>query len=675
MKRALLAVYAALEVVLAVSTLTGGTEDGGGVSAVYGSWWFAALWGVLAAGVVAAMVCLRALRRVPLLLMHGAFVVILAGAAATWLTSRKGYVHLPRGVEVGAFQSAGGGEAARLPFTLRLDSFAVQCYPGTDTPADYVSLLTVTDAGGAAQSARVSMNRILRRGGYRLYQSSYDEGGAGSWLSVNYDPWGTALTYTGYALLFLAMCAALADPRGGFRALLRHPLLRRGMFALALCVLPCAGARAERSLPAFNRAKADSLARRQVVYNGRVAPFNTFARDFLLKIYGKSTYGGLTPEQVVSGWLLRPEVWADEPMILVKSERLRGLLGVEGKYARFRDFFGADGVYRLQRYWKGGAAGGGVPPSDPLQKAVAETDERVALVAMLTGGELIRPLPKGTPPLSEARVTAELLYNRLPLTLVLFVACLTAGFLAAGRMVYLSVKEKAPLRGERAALPLFAAAAALALAAWVGLRWYVSGHVPLSNGFETMQFMALAELSFVLALWRRFPVLLPFGLIVAGFALLVAHLGQSSPQVTNLMPVLASPWLSLHVSVVMAGYSLLALVMATGVLGLCLRRQEERLMLLGRLLLYPAVFFLGAGIFLGAVWANVSWGSYWSWDPKEVWALVTFMVYALGFHTRSLPWLARPRHFHLFSVLAFLTVLMTYFGVNFFLGGMHSYAG
>ena len=98
-------------------------------------------------------------------------------------------------------------------------------------------------------------------------------------------------------------------------------------------------------------------------------------------------------------------------------------------------------------------------------------------------------------------------------------------------------------------------------------------------------------------------------------------------------------------------------------------------MLLGRLLLYPAVFFLGAGIFLGAVWANVSWGSYWSWDPKEVWALVTFMVYALGFHTRSLPWLARPRHFHLFSVLAFLTVLMTYFGVNFFLGGMHSYAG
>ena len=96
-------------------------------------------------------------------------------------------------------------------------------------------------------------------------------------------------------------------------------------------------------------------------------------------------------------------------------------------------------------------------------------------------------------------------------------------------------------------------------------------------------------------------------------------------------------------------------------------------MRLGRLLLYPAVFFLGAGIFLGAVWSNQSWGRYWAWDPKEVWALITFMVYAVAFHHRSLPWLRCPLCFHSYMVVASLAVLMTYFGVNFLLGGMHSY--
>lgn len=97
-------------------------------------------------------------------------------------------------------------------------------------------------------------------------------------------------------------------------------------------------------------------------------------------------------------------------------------------------------------------------------------------------------------------------------------------------------------------------------------------------------------------------------------------------------------------------------------------------MLLSRLLLYPAVFFLGAGIFLGAVWANASWGRYWAWDPKEVWALITFMVYGAAFHARSLRIFRSPLFFHIYMVAAFLTVLMTYFGVNYILGGMHSYA-
>lgn len=168
--------------------------------------------------------------------------------------------------------------------------------------------------------------------------------------------------------------------------------------------------------------------------------------------------------------------------------------------------------------------------------------------------------------------------------------------------------------------------------------------------------------------------MVPFGFLLSGFVLLVSYLGQMNPQITPLVPVLVSPWLSTHVSFIMIAYAFLAFICLNGWLGLCLPREAGKLMVFSRILLYPSMFFLGVGIFIGAVWANVSWGRYWAWDPKEVWALITFMVYGVPFHCDSLSWLSRPKYFHLYMVLAFLTVLMTYFGVSFFLGGMHSYA-
>ena len=195
-----------------------------------------------------------------------------------------------------------------------------------------------------------------------------------------------------------------------------------------------------------------------------------------------------------------------------------------------------------------------------------------------------------------------------------------------------------------------------------------------------MQFLALCTLVTAVALCRRLSFAIPFGFILAGFTLLVAHISKMDPQITQLMPVLVSPWLSAHVSVIMIAYCLLAFIMLDGVLALILishescTEQVKQLTLLSRLLLYPAVFLLTIGIFLGAVWANVSWGRYWAWDPKEVWALITLLIYAAAFHTSSIKAFARPRFFHIYMVGAFLAVLMTYFGVNYLLGGMHSYA-
>jgi ABC-type transport system involved in cytochrome c biogenesis permease subunit len=184
-----------------------------------------------------------------------------------------------------------------------------------------------------------------------------------------------------------------------------------------------------------------------------------------------------------------------------------------------------------------------------------------------------------------------------------------------------------------------------------------------------------------LVLYRRFRILLVFGLLLSGFFLLVSHISQMDPQIGRLMPVLRSPLLTIHVGVIMMSFALLSLTFICGLTALLVRCVNKNrlesltaLAVLSKLFLYPALTTLGLGIFIGAIWANVSWGNYWSWDPKEVWALITFMVYAVAVHERSLPWLQKPVSYHLYMTLSFLTILMTYFGVNYFLGGMHSYA-
>ena len=212
----------------------------------------------------------------------------------------------------------------------------------------------------------------------------------------------------------------------------------------------------------------------------------------------------------------------------------------------------------------------------------------------------------------------------------------------------------------------------------LGLRWWLSGHIPLSNGYETMLFMAWLLWVITIVLFRRFRVIRVLGPLAALCCMLVAMMTGGSSQLSPLVPVLQSPLLSLHVMTVMCAYALFALQMLMGIYALVMMKRGhsplERVTALSQLLLYPAVFLLAIGIFLGAVWANVSWGNYWSWDPKESWALITLMVYAVPFHSTSIPALRRPRCYHLYMIAAFFAVLITYFGVNYLLGGMHSYA-
>ncbi len=630
---------------------------------IYHTWWFFTLWALLAVGGVAAIWRTRLWRRVNVLLLHVSLLLILAGAATSWTTSKEGTLHLRQGQPASCYETKGTPLSAPLPFRqMTLDSFSVVCYPGTQTPQDFQSRVHYTTGNGQTHKAVISMNRILEVDGYRFYQTSFDSDNRGSVLMVYYDPWGTPVSYGGYALLALSVVVLLVNRRETFMRLLRSPVLRQGATFMFLAT---AGLTMQaRSVPTISTARAEQLETMPVVYNGRVAPFNTVARDFLLKLYGRDTYKGLSPEQVVYGWLQRPDAWKDEPMLLVKDRRLRQQLGLNTQYARLADLFDEMGQYRLLQ----------LSPDSKKSKAVRELDEKVGIILMLTEGTLVRPA-RGVA-IDHNRFSAEVFYNRIPFVSLLFMGNLTLGTFAFILLLAPSFRWR---RLCWRAICLTGGLSWLTLVAAYALRWYISGHIPMGNGYETMLFLALCLLTTGVLLHRRLPITVPFALLLSGFTLLVAHLVDKNPQITALMPVLQSPLLSIHVSLVMMAYALFAFTMLSAVVALVAHQRgqsarEEQLTVLSQLMLYPAVFLLAGGIFLGAVWANVSWGKYWSWDPKEVWALITLLVYAVPLHRHVL---CSPRHavaYHRYMFVAFFAVLMTYFGVNCFLGGMHSYA-
>ena len=207
------------------------------------------------------------------------------------------------------------------------------------------------------------------------------------------------------------------------------------------------------------------------------------------------------------------------------------------------------------------------------------------------------------------------------------------------------------------------------------LFWYSRGVFPATNGAEALMLLAffVALLAVVLKFKKEFAFLSRVLLVVAGIIAVVA--GCSFDWNGEVQPILRTPLLSVHVTTIIIAYALLGCTAINAVVALCGKEEwRGRLALLGHLLLYPATMLLACGIFIGAVWASISWGRYWGWDPKEVWALVTLLVCSLAFHTRSLRFLSSPLAFHIFCIVAFLVMLFTFFGVNYLLGGLHSYA-
>ena len=621
----LLAILIVLLVGASVAEALGGHDFAG--TYFYRAPYTVILWGAVA---VSAF-CLIAFSRLktPALLIHIAFGLILAGAATTFVTGRHGTIHLREGESSDIFITDKGPE--RMPFSIGLKAFRVEYYDGTESPRDYHSTMSLPDGAEAV----ISMNKVLKYKGYRFCQAGFDSDYGGATYSVSRDVAGISITYSGYLLLLIGFLSFFFRKDSGFR---KHLAALSKMAALVLLLVPGQARAQEMEMPAVEESRglpekeADNAGRIYVCHGGRVIPLSSMAgrnglRDgkVSLDIICKIAYNGDSPSEM--------------EVVLFGNSLARIVQAAENQ--DWDNFNSA--VDRLVEYQEMKLS------SEPGKKE-------------------------------------ERLYRISDFNLAFALLCLLAG--VAG----LFLCFRMPGKSVRIATAVVACVALVYLIFRFLLQWRIAGSIPLADGYSTMQFLSLCSClaAFLCIMPRRGQWASSSLLIVAGAALLVAMMSSAGSDVSKPAPVLDSPLLCIHVMLVMIAYMLFALMAVGGAAALILdasgnvsgdapaqdglNPMVERLYHIDSVVLYFAVFLLAAGIFTGAVWANISWGRYWGWDPKETWALITLLVYSFGLHQSSLKTMRRPIAFHVFTLLAFACVLMTYFGVNYLLGGLHSYA-
>lgn len=623
------------------------------------------------------------------MLLHIALVVIVAGAFITHFTGITGKLTLVENQPaVSEFTVESGPSDGKLPFSVELDKANTIFHTGTTTPKDFSSKVTIIFPDGKKESYEISMNKVATCRSWRFYQTGM--GDSASTLSLSHDPWGIAVTYTGYCLLALGMILFFFQRHTAWRAWLRKLTMATVVSAAFLSFgMPAYASDIDDALPTIQRPLAKNLGKIYVYWNDRISPLQTMAKDVTVSLYGSTAYRGYTAEQVLAGWLFNYDAWkrdfdyrnSETPSSAKKRKRLeekRDLVRWLGTGEAFRiyPYHSANG--RME--WL--SLSGRKPSKMSLEQWKFMTGAMHGIAMDIAEGKNIRAnegitgliegqrkyAGNGNLP-SDSRFRAEMVYNSIVRILPVAVLLLIAGLSA---VIFTGFMRK---RTVRIALVTVCAAALAYILFIAGLRGYAGGHIPLSNGFETMLCMAMISLAGALSAPRKISIIRPGLMIVAGAALCVAAMSEAHPRIGALMPVLDSSLLSIHVMLVMTSYAmffLMAIVAARSIVGS--DESAEEGVALNHVLLVPAVFLLAGGIFVGAVWANQSWGRYWGWDPKETCALVTMLVYALPMHTRSMRFLRKDKVFNIYILLAFLSVIFTYFGANYLFSGLHSYA-
>ena len=636
-----------------------------------------------------------------------------------------------------------GPEETVLPFSLKLNDFVLERYPGSNSPSSYESHITLTDKElGLNEDHKIFMNNVLKHRGYRFYQSSYDQDEKGTILSVNKDLAGTTITYLGYFLLFLGILLSIFNPKSHFYDLMKRASAGTTLVVIFLLSALTAGAVAPQPV---SPVVAKEFAKVWIQgHDGRIKPFSTLAYEVVMKVSRAESLEGQVPEQVVLGMAANPQEWQQVQMIAVSDDQILEKLGRTGGKASFADFFDQQGNYKLANdvqiaYGKKPAERQG------YDNDVIKVDDRLNVVYQVYHGDMLRVFPSPNPadqtwyaPGSKVpanfgpdsilvtsaftffldavrngnkelslqtiskvisyqqqygsalipgktKQQLEILYNHINIFKDLSGWYVLLGFVLLGFFFYALFTGKA-LRKKAVnytVVGLFLGF--IAHSAGLIVRGYVSGHMPWSNGYESMIYIAWAVMLAGLIFARRNPMVLAAASILAGLTLFVAQMSWLNPEITNLVPVLKSYWLTIHVAIITASYGFVGVSAIIGIINLLMaalrnssnqiriKATVSQMTMISEASMILGLYFLTIGTFLGGIWANESWGRYWGWDAKETWSLVTILVYGFISHMRMIPGFRGWFAYNLASVVGLLSVLMTYLGVNYYLSGLHSY--
>ncbi len=667
-----------------------------------------------------------------------------------------------------------GSEKIDLPFSITLNKFIADKYPGTEKAySSFKSKVTVIEENQNHYDAEIFMNNVLDHEGYRFFQAGFDPDEGGTILSVNHDWWGTWITYIGYFFLYIGLMAILFSKHSRFGKLEimldRIKKKKKKMLSVLVLLLSISGFAQQpdhsthTSAPreqidslivanAVSKEHADKFGHLLIQDNGRMKPINTFASELLRKVSRSDHYLGLNADQVFISMSEYPRLWVEVPLIALKrgNDSIRHVAGVpEGqKNLALLDLFDERGNYKLEPYLEAATL---TTTPNQYQKDFIKAHENFALLNAALSGSILKifPIPedegnrwvsypelgeanlvgmdslyaKNILPLyfdslkkarktgdytqaddflqsmtnfqkkygrqimpSERRLMAETVYNRADIFNRLYKYFGVFGILMFIFIIAQLFKDRKILRflikWSKVLMWIFFGLMTLGLA----LRWYVSGHAPWSDAYESVIYVAWATIFFGLSFGRKSDLTVASTAFVGAIILWVAHMSWLDPSIANLQPVLDSYWLMIHVAVIVMSYGPFTLGMMLAAISLFLmiftnkknyKKMEiniSELTVITEMALTAGLVLLTIGNFLGGQWANESWGRYWGWDPKETWALISIMVYAFVIHARLVPGLRGRWMFNVFAMFSYASIMMTYFGVNFYLSGLHSYA-
>ena len=683
------------------------------------------------------------------------------------LLGGRGYVNNPKKITIDDldFYLSYGSDEVQLPFSIKLNDFIAEKYPGTENSySSFKSKVTVED--NEIFDYDIFMNNILNYKGYRFFQASFDPDEKGTVLSVNDDFWGTFITYAGYLLLFFSMTAIFFIGNTRFKFLAKQLNKKTSLiiFLLSSSILSAQSLDANLktefidsliSESAISKDHAGSFGKIVIQDSGgRMKPANTFSSELLRKVSRSNSYNGLNSDQVLVSIMDNPGVWFNAPIIYIKSgqkgDTIKKIIGVDEKIkkAPLVSFFDSLGNYKLASNLEK-AYLSNIPSQ--IEKDIIELDRRVNLLYSALEGKIMRifPVPndinnkwisypeineynyEGADSLytnnvlnlyfqtlrvarqdqdytqseellesikgfqkkygsqvmpSDFKINSEVVYNKADIFNRLYKWYLFAGL---GLLLILIFQIFYDNKFSSLLIKIFESLIiTLFVFNTIGLaaRWYIAGHAPWSDAYESIIFVAWATVIFGIIFGRKSYFTLASSTFVASIILSIANMNWLDPSIANLQPVLDSYWLMIHVAVIVGSYGPFAIGMILGIVTLILTiiatkknrkifsRKLEELTIVNELSLTIGLVMLTIGNFLGGMWANESWGRYWGWDPKETWALISIMIYTAVLHLRIVPKLNNKWLFNLMSIISFAAIMMTYFGVNFYLVGLHSYA-